>query len=296
MDSEYQAEGPNTEEEKKVHKEIYKSVWEGVNSRSSSEIARCVMLAAALEPLSDKGGCTTRNTNISRHLKLEYFITGGINIGQVFRELAKECLGVYVSPRSVGIVSPPIKMYKHCFNAQRDSLKNRNGGRINQGIIELLVPIVAAQCLYDRKCSFSVEFLLRKAVHVLKNTTHYDVRELMNMKKLAFMMSCYFDRKVPEYPYTDNVYDYYCRDLQASVNPTSIAHNREFVDSFPTVKKIYDGIMSSEQRSFLGKVEEAFKHSLTMHDPAVGRGFLADCTAAAIYLCLSQNPGIQIIV
>src|SRR3989344_1055222 len=157
MDSEYQAEGPNTEEEKKVHKEIYKSVWEGVNSRSSSEIARCVMLAAALEPLSDKGGCTTRNTNISRHLKLEYFITGGINIGQVFRELAKECLGVYVSPRSVGIVSPPIKMYKHCFNAQRDSLKNRNGGRINQGIIELLVPIVAAQCLYDRKCSFSVE-------------------------------------------------------------------------------------------------------------------------------------------
>ena len=41
------------------------------------------MLACALEPLSDKSGCTTRHRDISSYQKLEYFVAGAINIGEI---------------------------------------------------------------------------------------------------------------------------------------------------------------------------------------------------------------------
>ncbi|MBI2064675.1 MAG: HD domain-containing protein [Candidatus Yanofskybacteria bacterium] len=272
--------------------QLYEKAWQYLplnisNSRVPRETARLVTLAAALEPLADKAGCTTRFTDVSRHLKLEYFVTGAINLGNAFEDLVSRLNG---SPCIQGI-------YSHALQAQRESLKNRSGGRINQGIIELLVPIVAGQHLFYSGEPKDLSIILARAKNIaLKSTGRGDVDSLIAMKRFAHGLCRYNERPVPEHPEAKNVFEYYSMDLASSTSVTGIAHNGEFVNGFPTVKLMYDTIMNSSKRLFMRKVEEAFQHGLKMHDKGVGRGFLADCVAAAIYLCLSQNPKIQLVV
>lgn len=276
-------------------KDLYEKAWIfNDESRDPKETGRLVALAAALEPIADKSGCTTRFTDISRHLKLEYFVTGAINIGGVFELLAKEVhfgRGVRRDHNE-----PVCGAYRFALKAQRESLKNRSGGRINQGIIEILFPIIIAQHRFDRYRLMDIGSLLSKSVDALKETRHDDVDYLKTMKQLAHNLCRYNDRPVPEHPEAKNVYEYYSADLASSTTPTGIAHNGEFVNGFPTVKLMYDTIMNSSKRTFMKKIEEAFQHGVRVHDKEVGRGFLADCIAAAIYLCLSQNPKIQLVV
>ncbi|OGM96626.1 MAG: hypothetical protein A2816_03770 [Candidatus Yanofskybacteria bacterium RIFCSPHIGHO2_01_FULL_39_44] len=120
--------------------------------------------------------------------------------------------------------------------------------------------------------------------------------QLIEMKRFAHKLCRYNDRPVPEHSEVGNVHEYYSADLASSTTPTGIAHNGEFVNGFPTIKMMHESIMNSSKRTFMKKVEEAFQHGVKMHNKDVGRGFLADCIAAAIYLCLSQNPKIQLVI
>ncbi len=270
-------------EEHKLHEDISKYY---LSTRTPRETGRQVMLSAALEPISDKKDCTTRYVNASRHLKLEYFITAGINIGDSFEELSQRIAEMRFQPRII---------YDLALRAQRDSARNRAGGRINQGIIELLIPIVASQYINDVKCEKTVEEILNGATKILKSTSREDVDYLIEMKKLANELSCYTDRKVPEHPDAKTVFEYYLKDLKTSEKPTGKAHNGEFVNGFPTVKLMYKKLTSSKQEGLSEKAEEAYNYVLGKLDENVGRGFPADCVAAAIYLWISQNPKEKII-
>lgn len=271
--------------EKKVsdsHDFLYDSLWsEWDGKRNPRETRRFITLACALEPLSDKIGCTTRGTNLNPYQKLEYFITGAVNIGDAFEDLAKRVLESDGQPKLI---------YDTAYQAQADCKKNRAGGRVNQGIIEMLTPIVTAQMIFDPNYQATPKEILRKTKGVMQNTTPEDVQELIRMKRLAFDLSGYHDRKVPEYPNARNVYDYYTADLQNSEKPTSIKHNEEFVLGFPSVRKIHDSIMASRRRGFNRKVEDAYtKLRRTDHSEAAA-GLTADCTACGIYLVLSHHP------
>lgn len=259
--------------------------WDG--KRSPKETRRYVSLACALEPLSDKIGCTTRTTDISAHLKLEYFITAAINIGDAFEELAQRTLE---AGRQPGMI------YDLAYKAQADCVKNRCGGRVNQGMLEMLVPIVTAQMAFDVNYNASVDQLLEKAKDVLQNTSPEDVQELVKMKRLAYDLSAYHDRDIPEYPEARNVYSYYFLDLQNSKKPTSIKHNEEFVLGFPTIKHMYDLIMNSSRKIFNRKVEEAYTEVRNGNHREASVGLTADCIASAIYLVLSHHPKDKIIV
>lgn len=273
---------------------LYKQAWnDGVKIRTPKETARLVMLAAALEPLSDKAGCTTRFTDISRHLKLEYLITGAINIGGAFEKLAEAA----DFRRKVRIPNDTMAgIYTFALSAQKESIRNRSGGRINQGIIELLLPIVTAQHYLDPMWRLTAEKLLEKSQEILRQTRREDVDNLIKMKKFAHDLCRYNDRPVPEYSEAKSVFEYYSADLASSVSPTGVAHNGEFVNGFPTVKLMHDTMMNSSRRLFMRKAEEAFQHGVKFHDKGVGRGFLADCIAVAIYICLSQHPKVQLVV
>ena len=296
--------GPSDEPiEADVHAKLYEEIWsrELLDRRNPAETARHVMLACALEPLSEKSGCTTRSTNVSRHLKLEYFITGAINIGRSFEDLALYCQRDLVLDRQRpeperGVLGINRPIYQYAYFAQMDSMRNRSGGRINQGIIELLIPIVASQYMYDKKYKLTTVELLGYTKELLKCTSKTDVRNLVLMKRLAYKMSCYLDRRVARRPDAKTIYDYYELELDSSTNSTSKAHNREFISGFSTVKAMHDSIMNSGEKTFIRKIEEAYQVGIIGHDLDVGRGFLADCIAVAIYLVLSQNPKIQIIV
>lgn len=270
-----------------AQKRLYEEAWGELPSKTPRETGRQVMLAAALEPVSDKGGNTTRYSNASRFLKLEYFITAGINLGESFEELAQRI-------DSAG--GQPSVIYDLALKAQRDSVRNRSGGRVNQGIIEVLVPIVASQHIYNSEDSLSADEVLEKAVEVLDNTSAEDIEHLRQMKRLAFDLSSYTDRIVPQHPGAVSVLDYYKKDLDQSSNPTTIAHNREFAEGFPTVRFVYEALSDPRSDRFSQNIEDAYRKALLAHNPRVGRGFVADCIAAGIYLYLSQNPKAKFVV
>lgn len=274
--------------DEEVRPELYNQAWRHTPTdlRTPKETARQIMIATALEPVSDKEGCTSRARNISRHLKLEYLLVGGINLGSAFEALAKR-VSFFGIRQTL--------LYDLALRSQRESVRNRGGGRINHGIIELLLPIVTAQYLYDISQKRSVSEVLNFAGDVLKNTSREDVDQLITMKEFAYKLS-HYDRPVAKHPEANSVWEYYERDKEESNNPTSLAHNGEFVSSFPTIQLAYDVMMSAQVQGFENKVELAYQTIIKSHDPAVGRGFLADCIAVALYLVLSQNPRIKFVV
>ena len=269
------------------HELLYDTIWKDWNGiRNPKETRRFITLACALEPLSEKTGCTTRTTDLNRDQKLEYFISGAINIGDAFEQLSQRVLEAGKQP---GLI------YDLAHKAQMDCKKNRSGGRVNQGIIEMLVSIVTSQMLFDQKYSSGVYKVLEGAKSIMQNTSKEDVKELIKMKRLAYDLSGYHDREVPVYPHADTVYEYYMRDMMNSKKPTSIKHNEEFVKGFPAVQCIYESIMNSEEYGFNRKVEEAYAQVRKKYHSGVSPGLTADCTACGIYLVLSQHPKDKVI-
>lgn len=265
-----------------AQKSTYEKISQTIDKeRNPQDTRRHVMLACALEPLSEKVGCTTRTTNISPYLKLEYFIAGAINIGDAFADLAKRASDAGKQPQII---------YDTARRAQEDCKKNRAGGRINQGIIEILIPIVTAQLAFDKDYTLTVDNILEKAKEVLQNTSRTDVDQLVAMKRIAYDLSEYYDRTVPEHPGARTVYEYYAQDLKASQKPTSIKHNAEFVNGFPTIKQMYYMVMASRRKTLNRKVEEAYDAIKATEHKDVSPGLAADFAACTIYLVLSQHP------
>ncbi len=270
-----------------IQKSLYESLWNGwEGKRTPREVRRFVTLACALEPLSEKTGCTTRETDASQHLKLEYFIAGAVNIGDAFEDLAS---------RIDKYGKQPELIYDLALKAQSDCCRNRGGGRINQGIIEMLVPIVTAQMIFDRDYQTPAGEVLEKARQVLQNTSAKDVEELIKMKRLAYDLCAYHEREVPVYN-VKTVYDYYKEDLTNSKNQTSIKHNQEFVSGFPVIREVYGLIMSSNAKKLERKVENAYSTIRNKDHKDTGVGLTADCIACGIYLVLSNNPKDKVII
>lgn len=249
-------------------------------ARTPDNTRRHIMIAAALEATSDKSGCTTRLLDISPHLKLEYFITAGINIGDAFARMAKAIDEQQGLPKGV---------FAYGYQAQLESKRNRRGGRINQGIIELLTPIVAAQHLQDPEYRLKPAAVLALATDLLEHTTREDVAALRKTKELAYQLS-HYEREVPEHPDATNVREYYEAELLTSERATSFAHNGEFLRAFPTVADMCRTLEDCPYPHFSQRIQEAYHRARAAHDPEVASGFLADCIAVAVYLHLSQNP------
>lgn len=248
--------------------------------RDSRNTRRHIELATAIEALSNKPGCTTRYYDTSRHLQLEYFVTAGINIADAFQDLAQH---VENTRSMVGI-------YQYGSRAQLESKRNRRGGRINQGIIELLVPIVATQHLVDSSYALGAQEVLERAHHLLSETDRSDVEQLIKLKQTAHQLS-HMDREVPTHNDAKTVNEYYQFELDRnSESATSKAHNAEFLNGFPTVLEMVRTLENCPYPHFSQRVEEAFVKARAVQGREVASGFLADCIAVAIYMTLSQNP------
>lgn len=277
------------------HDEIYQRCFnDGAYRRTPEEIRRFVQLSCALEPITDKIGCTSRLTDSSPFQRLEYFVAAAINIGTPFERLAR-CMNSEEGSTADRREHPlPTYIYPFALQAQLYSKRNRKGGRINQGIIEILTPIVAAQCYFDPRGEKDAEETLSNASRILDLTSPNDVEFLRQMKRTAYDLSGYFDREVPQHAAT-TVGDYYRLDLEQSKTSTSIAHNSEFVDGFPTVRAITTWLQEDTNTHLVHRIESAYRQARMRCSPGVAAGFLADCTAAGIYLLLSDRPTEKII-
>jgi len=264
----------------------YKALLEQVYIKSESrrnprDIRRFIQLACALEPLSEKGNLTRRSSDLNSHQKLEFFLTAGINIGDAFEDLAQRILSLGKQPDVI---------YDLGYQAQLDSKKNRRGGRINQGIIEMLIPIATTQLLSDPEYVLSPHEVLKNTANTLKNTSRTDVEYLVKLKKTSYGLSGMFERPVPEHPDAKTVFDYYTLDCQATERYSSQVWNSEFTNGFPVTEKLTQAIINSHKSAFSAKVEEAYQLIRNSDHKDVAPAITADCVVCGIYLYLSHNP------
>jgi hypothetical protein len=272
-------------------------------------IRRNVQLALALEPMSEKPGCTTRSIDCSRHLKLEYFIAGAVNVGDAFEDLALRLQKSNLQKN--GLQKSDLQknkaqllLYDLALKAQLDSKRNRAGGRINEGMIEMLVPIVAAQMVYgrdendrndDRNKKKAFSEILSSVPSVLKNTSPEDVANLVALKRLSYDLCAYHNREVKDHG-AQTVLEFYEKELAASERPVSRLHNLEILSGFPTSQRMFQMIAEDPETDLSERVRDAYLSvKIQEHKELTEGGLTADLCGIALYLLFSQYPD-QVIV
>ncbi|MEK6874377.1 MAG: hypothetical protein AABX52_01355 [Nanoarchaeota archaeon] len=247
-------------------------VWSELEGRiTPREIRRHVQLACVLEPVAEKEGCTTRSTNLSKYQKLEYFLTAGVNIGDAFEDLAHR---IYNN-------GFPCQTYDLCYRAQADSKKNRRGGRINQGIIEFLFPLVISHVSYQLS---SPHDIIQAVPAILNKTMPEDTLWLQKMQNLAFEMSGYSHRTFAPQEDT-NILSYYKRRLKDSIKPSDTYHNHEIVTNYPTLRFMIEQLSCCSTDSLSQSMQYVY-NEVHRKKPEMPLGIIADLTACLIYLKL----------
>lgn len=242
----------------------------------SLDIMHYVILASVLEPIPEKKGCTTRKNDWQDKSKLEYFFISGVNIGRVFYELAERIKdNNYKQPNLI---------YDLAYKAQKESLKNRKGGKINFGIIELLIPIITTQIIEQRN---DIN-ILDKVEEILKNTTKEDVQYHCKFRKIARNVS-------KQFPSTTaynicNLYDYYKLDKNELENDV----HKEYITKFERIKHAYSILELKYEDGNLLDISIIAYNSI-LKDCNNYSGLAADYICVALYFYLINHPDVIII-
>lgn len=240
-------------------------------NKISQTVSRNVTLSSILEPIPEKIGCTTRTTDWQFTSKLEYFLMAGVNIGWDFYELSERIIH--------NNFQQPNCIYDIAFNAQKNSFKNRNGGKINFGIIELMVPIITSQIVYQDKNAYD---LLDSTMNVLKNTTKDDVKCHLKFRELAKTKAKMFPKTI-NYD-VNNMYEYYIlekNDLEDNVH-------QEYIQGFPRIKMVYKVFEEGLNDNLLDLSIVAYNEILPICNNYAG--LAADYICIALYLFMIFYP------
>ena len=186
----------------------------------ADEVARKFMLASALEPLSNKDGCTTRFVDLKESKRLELFVAAGINSGFAIRHLVDHLI---VNKTLIG-------SYKFMIEAVVTSKLNRKGGKINHGILEAIIPLIATQVIFYDKIKDEPSMIFGLVGPLLSNTGKEDVEDLLQAKRIANKISG-VEKKYPLRQHkVVSIYDYYFFEVNAELaegNLTAVLHNQQ---------------------------------------------------------------------
>lgn len=243
---------------------------------SSLDIVHYIILASILEPIPEKKGCTTRKNDWQDKSKLEYFLISGVNIGKAFYELIERIKdNNYKQPNLI---------YDLAYKAQKESFKNRKGGKINFGIIELMIPIISTQII-EQKNDISI---LDKVEEVLKNTTKEDVYYHHKFRKIARNVS----KKFPSNKIYNmsNLYDYYKLDKNELENNV----HKEYITKFKRIKQAYS-IMEAKYKDDNLLDISVIAYNSILNDCNGYSGLAADYICVALYFYLINHPDVVII-
>lgn len=279
----------------------YSRFYEALSGRlqqfTPSGIQRCVQLACVLEPMVETGGKTTRNTDVHPLQRLSYYLTAGINIGEAFRALAERLFAVREP-----VSNQPI-IYDLATQAQIDSKRQRRGGRVDQGIIEMLIPYVAGQILYlgETPCPENTTSAFDHVATVLRNTGPEDVESLVEMHRLAFTMSGYYDRAESVRSFgARTVYEFYDLKGGSSTRASDAYHCYELTHNLPTARQITEAVLQLGQGgNTFSSFEDLFSHACVSVQSQLPEdyppGLVADATAVSPYVLLSHFPNAKIV-
>lgn len=238
---------------------------------NSFDIMRYVILASVLEPIPEKVGCTSRKKDWQEKSKLEYFLISGVNIGQVFYELSERIKNNnYKQPKLI---------YDLAYKAQKKSFNNRNGGKINFGIIELLIPIVSTQIITQK---FDID-VLDEVKNLLESTTFKDIIYHYKFRKIARNVSKQFPNII-KYKVT-NLFDYYKLEKNELENNV----HKEYISGFKRIKKAYSILKDDCKDGNLLEITIIAYNSI-IEECNNYAGLAADFVCVAIYFYLINNP------
>ncbi len=140
-----------------------------------------VQRAGVLEPLVMGPGKTTREKDLNPVQRLSYFQLAAVNVGESFRRLAERLHEAKKSNQGQPL------LYDIARDALWASRDRRDGGRTNETIIGMLVPIIAAQILYldTTPSPANIDQTFALVGRVLQNTNRKDVECIVEMTNLG---------------------------------------------------------------------------------------------------------------
>jgi hypothetical protein len=256
-------------------------------------IQRNVELASVLEPLVYSPHKTTRSGDCNPDQRLAFFLAAGVNIGEPFRELGERLVQAWADN-----AGQPL-LYDIGLKAQIESKRQRDGGRTNQGIISMLLPLVAAQTLYLEQAPdpTNIGNVFTHLGKVMSRTTIEDVQALKYMESLAFRLSGWKDREHEAEQYGgQTVLEYY----EAKRDGTGRVYYKELTESLPRTQDIVAEVLGSSlvlspEQGFQDIFSAACQRVLNSQPDSYHPHLLADNTAAALYMILSHHPCAEVI-
>ncbi|MBM3233748.1 hypothetical protein FJZ19_01505 [Candidatus Pacearchaeota archaeon] len=242
------------------------------------ELQRQVEMAFLLEVTIPKKECTSRFRDIGPKQKFEYFLISAINSGKYFFELGER----------INITQgQPDVFYDLAYRALIDSQKSRGGKIVNYGLLEAMFPVIVSRCLFDGN---GLE-VLKAVPNVLKDTSNEDVRYVAEMRKKIYLASNkQFKRDFPFHTFGDNVFEHY--DYHKKVaHEASRLFVSELTDGMPLTRKMYQ-LLTTDKGDLTERLNEGFNQARNLS--GLPYGALADFSAAALFLLISEDPNSSI--
>jgi hypothetical protein len=246
------------------------------------EILRNVILCQALEPMGKKPSLTTRLEDAPVPTKPEYLVIASVNSCWAFYDLADRILEQGKQPDCI---------FDLAYEAQKESARNRLGGKVNFGQIQLLVPLVAAQVLeyMDSGTHENVEAILVRTGDVLRNTTEQDIEYLEKFIHLGYQLSMRHHERIgrPDSPRLPVLRGKFRSMYEACRAYQNIHAVREIFQGYPYSQQVYRFLLHNIETGILPASELVHRFLL----PEIGRpDVAADFIAVGLYLLLTKHP------
>jgi hypothetical protein len=246
------------------------------------EILRNVILCQALEPMGKKPSLTARSEDAPAPTKPEYMIIASVNSCWAFYDLADRILQERKQPDCI---------FDLAYEAQKESARNRLGGKVNFGQIQLLVPLVTAQVLeyMDSGTHENVEAILARTGDVLRDTTEQDIEYLEKFIHLGYQLSMRHHERIgrPDQPRLPSLRGRFRSMYEACRAYQNIHAVREIFQGYPYSQQVYRFLLHNIETGILPASELVHRFLL----PEIGRpDIAADFIAAGLYLLLTKHP------
>lgn len=223
------------------------------NNELCRKILKNSILCQTIEPLGNKSECTTRYQDSSLGTKLEYFLLSGVNSSWAFYDLAKEIIKEGRQPKCI---------LKYAYQAQAESDKNRLGGKVNFGQIQLLIPLITSQvlCFLESGDDKNIKKITLRTNEVLKNTGKEDIHYLEKFIKLGREISCkHHQRLSKKIKVKTTDLSKYSNILQATEEFKHIHIVDEMSSGYLLSLKVLEIFQKNQKRGLLKASEIAYK-------------------------------------
>ena len=243
------------------------------------EILRNVILCQALGPLGHKP--KLRRDEFSGP-KPEHYLIAGVNSGWQFFDLADRVLQHQRQPDCI---------YDLAYEAQRLSVRNRLGGKVNYGQIQMLIPLITAQVLefLDSGTHEDVEAILERTGEVLRHTTARDVESAEAFIHLGYEVSARHRERTGR-PLSQNrprLKGRFKNIWEAAQEFRSIHSVREVVSGYPYSQQIYRFLLHNMETGVVPALE--LIHQLMVAE--IGRAdVVTDLVVVGLYLLVTKHP------